>query len=57
MVKAKDTVALDGSIPIKVDPENHEKVANDWEILRAEYEQEKAARRDALAPAARRVRR
>jgi hypothetical protein len=40
---------LDGSIPIKVDPENHEKVAIDWEVLRAEYEQEKAARRDALA--------
>jgi Short C-terminal domain len=49
MVKAKDTVALDGSIPIKVDPENHEKVAIDCEIWRAEYEQEKAARRDALA--------
>jgi hypothetical protein len=49
MVKAKDTVALDGSIPIKVDPENHEKVAIDWETLRAEYEQEVAARREALA--------
>ena len=49
MVKAKDTVALDGSIPIKVDPSDHEKVAIDWETLRAEYEQEKAARREALA--------
>jgi Short C-terminal domain len=51
MVKAKDTVALDGSIPIKVDPENHEKVAIDWDTLRAEYEQEVAARRQALAAA------
>jgi hypothetical protein len=49
MVKAKDTVALDGSIPIKVDAEDHEKVAIDWETLRAEYEQEVAARREALA--------
>jgi hypothetical protein len=49
MVKAKDTVALDGSIPIKVDPEDHEKVAIDWETLRAEYEQEVEARREALA--------
>jgi hypothetical protein len=49
MVKAKDAVALDGSIPIKVDPDNHEKVAIDWETLRAEYEQEVAARREALA--------
>ena len=49
MVKAKDTVALDGSIPIKVDPENHERVAIDWDTLRAEYEQEVAARREALA--------
>jgi hypothetical protein len=49
IVKAKDTVALDGSIPIKVDPEDHEKVAIDWETLRAEYEQEVAARREALA--------
>ena len=49
MVKAKDTVALDGSIPIKVDPSKHEKVAIDWETLRAEYEQEVTARREALA--------
>jgi Short C-terminal domain len=49
MVKAKDTVALDGSIPIKVDPSDHEKVAIDWETLRAEYEQEVAARREAVA--------
>jgi Short C-terminal domain len=49
MVKAKDTVALDGSIPITVDPDDHEKVAIDWETLRAEYEQEVAARREALA--------
>jgi hypothetical protein len=49
MVKAKDTVALDGSIPVKVDRSDHEKVAIDWETLRAEYEQEKTARREALA--------
>jgi hypothetical protein len=49
MVKAKDTVALDGSIPVKVDASDHEKVAIDWETLRAEYEQEKTARRAALA--------
>jgi hypothetical protein len=49
MVKAKDTVALDGSIPIKLDPDDHEKVAIDWDTLRAEYEQEVTARREALA--------
>ena len=49
MVKAKDTVALDGSIPIKVDPDEPDRVAIDWETLRAEYEEQKAARRDALA--------
>ena len=40
MVKAKDTVALSGSVPVKVDPEDQEKVAFDWDTLRAEYEQE-----------------
>jgi hypothetical protein len=49
MVKAKDTVALSGWIPVKVDPDEPEKVAIDWEPLRERYEQEKAARRDALA--------
>jgi hypothetical protein len=49
MVKAKDTVALSGSIPVKVDRESHEKVAIDWDGVRAEYEQEKSARQQALA--------
>jgi Short C-terminal domain len=49
MVKAKDTVGLSGSIPVKVDQNDHEKVAIDWDGVRAEYEQEKAQRRDALA--------
>jgi hypothetical protein len=49
MVKAKDTVALSGSIPVKVDPEDQNKVAIDWDTLRAEYEQEAEARRAALA--------
>jgi hypothetical protein len=49
MVKAKDTVALSGSIPVKVDPDDQQKVAIDWDTLRAEHEQEAAARRQALA--------
>jgi Short C-terminal domain len=49
MVKAKDTVGLSGSIPVMVDREHHDKVAIDWEGVRAEYEQEKAARQQALA--------
>ena len=49
MVKAKDTVGLSGSIPVKVDPEEHTKVAIDWEGVRAEYEQEKEVRQQALA--------
>jgi hypothetical protein len=49
MVKAKDTVALSGSIPVKVDRENHEKVAIDWDGVRANYEQERSARQQALA--------
>jgi hypothetical protein len=49
MVKAKDTVGLSGSIPVKVDQSDHEKVAIDWDGVRAEYEQEKAQGREALA--------
>jgi hypothetical protein len=49
MVKAKDTVALSGWIPVKVDRDDHMRVAIDWEGVRANYEQEKTARRDALA--------
>jgi hypothetical protein len=49
MVKAKDTVGLSGWIPVRVDRERPERVAIDWEGVRANYEQSKAARRDALA--------
>jgi hypothetical protein len=49
MVKAKDAVALSGWIPVKVDRGDHHKVAIDWEPLRERYEQEKTARREALA--------
>lgn len=49
MVKAKDTVGLSGSVPVKVDPRNHDKVAIDWDRVRAEYEQHKAQRQQALA--------
>jgi hypothetical protein len=49
MVKARDTAALSGSIPVKVDPEEHDRVAIDWDTLRDEYEGEKQARRDSLA--------
>jgi hypothetical protein len=49
MVKAMDTVALSGQITVNVDRENHEKVAIDWDGVRANYEQEKSAREQALA--------
>jgi hypothetical protein len=49
MVKAKDTVGLSGTIPVMVDREHQDKVAIDWEGVRAQYEQEKAARQQALA--------
>lgn len=49
MVKAKDTIGLSGSIPVKVDPGEPQKVAIDWEVLRAEVETGDDARRDALA--------
>ena len=49
MVKAKDTVALSGQIPVKVDREDHEKVAIDWDAVRGQYEQHKAQRQQALA--------
>jgi hypothetical protein len=49
MVKAKDAAGLSGSIPVMVDRERHDKVAIDWERLRAQYEQGKAARQEALA--------
>jgi hypothetical protein len=49
MVKAKDTVGLSGSIPVMVDRSDQDRVAIDWEGVRAQYEQEKAARQQALA--------
>jgi hypothetical protein len=49
MVKAKDTVGLSGSIPVRVDPDDHDKVAIDWDGVRANYEQHVDARRQALA--------
>jgi hypothetical protein len=49
MVRAKDTEALSGSIPVKVDPDDPEKVAIDWDTLRAEHEVATAQRRAALA--------
>jgi putative oligomerization/nucleic acid binding protein len=52
MVKAKDCAGLSGSIPVKVDRDDHQKVAIDWDGVRAAYEQEKAARREALASGA-----
>jgi Short C-terminal domain len=49
MVSAKDTVGLSGAIPVKVDPDEHDKVAIDWDGVRANYEQHVAARQQALA--------
>jgi hypothetical protein len=49
MVKAKDAGALSGSIPVKVDRNDHEKVAIDWDGVRAQYAQAKTARQEALA--------
>jgi hypothetical protein len=50
MVKAKDTEFL-GSfpLPIKVDAENHDKVAIDWDQFRQEAAEQKSARQQALA--------
>lgn len=52
MVKSKDTEALNGPIPIKVDREEHDRVAIDWDLLREEHEQQVEERRDALASGA-----
>jgi hypothetical protein len=49
MVKASDTEALSGSIPVKVDPDERDKVAIDWDALRAEHEVATEQRRAALA--------
>jgi hypothetical protein len=49
MVKAKDTVALAGWIPVMVDREDQTRVAIDWEGVRSQYQQDKAGRQEALA--------
>jgi hypothetical protein len=49
MVKARDAEALSGSIPVKIDPDEHDRVAIDWDLLREEFAREKEARRAALA--------
>jgi hypothetical protein len=49
MVKAKDTVALSGWIPVRVDPDERDKVAIDWDELRANHGRHEEARRQALA--------
>jgi hypothetical protein len=49
MVKASDTEALSGSVPVKVDPDEPDKVAIDWDTLRAEHEAATQQRRAALA--------
>jgi hypothetical protein len=49
MVKAKDTIALSGWIPVKVDPDERDKVAIEWDALREQHAQNEAARRQALA--------
>ena len=48
-VKSADAIALEGSIPIRVDREDPGKVAIDWDLLRAEDEREGTERRAALA--------
>ncbi len=49
MVKARDTVGLSGWIPVRVDPDERDKVAIDWDGVRANHEQQETARREALA--------
>ena len=49
MVKAKDCIGLSGSIPIKVDADEPEKVAIDWDLLRTEVAQRDEQRRASLA--------
>jgi hypothetical protein len=43
MVKAKDTVALSGWIPVRVDSDDPERVAIDWDGVREQYERGKGA--------------
>ena len=48
-VNHKDVIGLSGWIPVRVDPEERDKVAIDWDGVRERHEQAKAARREALA--------
>lgn len=47
-VKVRDVPALQGTIPVRVDAGDHQKVALDWEAIRAAYERWSAARRDGV---------
>lgn len=53
LVPGKDTAALSlgetHPIPVRADPDDHRKVAIDWDGVRRQYEEHKAARRDALS--------
>jgi len=53
LVPGKDTAALTlgetQPIPVVADPDDHQKVAIDWDGARRQYDEHKAARRDALA--------
>lgn len=49
MVKARDTITLSGWIPVRVDPDERDKVAIVWDELRERHEAEDEARRQALA--------
>ena len=49
MVKARDAVSLSGWVPVRVDPDDLQKVAIDWDGLRSARAHETATRRQALA--------
>ena len=49
LVKAKDAGGLSGMIPVRVDPEDQNRVAIDWDGVREQVEQMENARRQALA--------
>lgn len=48
-VKAKYASGLNGTIPVRVDPDDPQKVAIDWDGVRAKEAAETTARREALA--------
>ena len=49
LVKSKDAGGLSGSIPVRVDPNDQNRVAIDWDGVRGQVEQMENARRQALA--------